>query len=1132
VTELFTVPITNVMIGVLVLLALSLLVLAWIAWRQPLLARIGIRNITRRPAQTLLIVIGLMLSTLIMSAAFSTGDTVGFSITNTVFEGLQETDVILAFDPDRAEAGAPQQLRDQDVEALRRALDGNPHVDGVTAGLDVAAPVVNLERRLSEPEARLVGLEATTSTAFGGVRDLDGNRLSVGDLAPTEVYVTEALAESVDVAQGGTVTIYFDNEPHAFQVRQVVRNQSGGASAIDSGGAAAVMSLQGARELASRPGEVDTIGISAVGGVRDSADEADALVDDLEAILEGGTIPAQVAITKNEIVEIANLAGSIFTSIFVVFGLFSIGAGLLLIFLIFVMLAAERRTEMGISRAIGMQRTHLTQAFIAEGMTYNVGSAAIGAALGVGVAYILIAVLRSIVAEEAGFDVAFHVSPTGLVIAYGLGVTLTFATVAFSSWRAANLNIVRAIRDLPEPNAFQGRNRSLGGLALAVVGVGWTLVWFALASMLVVIGVLVFGISLASYGLPFIALGALLAWYVYGAQRVNRQPRPGEGKRRVAILVLWWITFNVIGLVTWLLLKSRPWAQRHRNGGGWAVWMLVGGAVLTYLGGWVWGQAFAYTAGHTLAILAVAMLAVYFGAASRPAFTIAGLLLVWFWLLPQPFSLLFEEGKGWSDPIRGIMQTLGLPEPKRITGNIEMFFVSGISIIASATLVVIFNAQWFLALIALAGRALGGLMPAVRTAIAYPLAARFRTGMTLAMFGLVVFSLVVMASLNYNFTQIFLGDAGRAGFDVIVETNENNPIDDLAAALAEQGYEVDGDVTGIARLVGNGSEATEAGSSEEDALLRVRGADDAFLDLAELPMQLRAEGYPTDASVIEALRTDPTTAVIAASYLKVPGGGAFGPGAEDRFELSVTEADLRDTSWQPIEVTVRDPETGAGRQLRIVGVIDQQASSVILDIDSLITNESNVIETFDGGAVRTFLVTTSEGESNAIEVARDMESALLERGVQASSVHQLIQDVAAQSTSFQLLFEGFMGLGLVVGIAALGVIAFRTVVERRQQIGMLRAIGYTRRLVAISFFLESSFIALVGIAMGFFLGLALSYNLMTSPDFTGGTEVDFQVPWVRLAVIGVIAYGASALMTLLPARAASRVPVAEALRYE
>ena len=40
-----------------------------------------------------------------------------------------------------------------------------------------------------------------------------------------------------------------------------------------------------------------------------------------------------------------------------------------------------------------------------------------------------------------------------------------------------------------------------------------------------------------------------------------------------------------------------------------------------------------------------------------------------------------------------------------------------------------------------------------------------------------------------------------------------------------------------------------------------------------------------------------------------------------------------------------------------------------------------------------------------------------------------------------------MGLGLVVGVAALGVISARAVVERKQQIGILRAIGFRRRMI-------------------------------------------------------------------------------------
>jgi putative ABC transport system permease protein len=126
-----------------------------------------------------------------------------------------------------------------------------------------------------------------------------------------------------------------------------------------------------------------------------------------------------------------------------------------------------------------------------------------------------------------------------------------------------------------------------------------------------------------------------------------------------------------------------------------------------------------------------------------------------------------------------------------------------------------------------------------------------------------------------------------------------------------------------------------------------------------------------------------------------------------------------------------------------------------------------------------------------------------------------------------------MGLGLIVGIAALAVIASRAVVERRQQIGMLRAIGYQRSMVALSFLFESGFIAVSGILLGLGLGLSLAWVLFTSGEFGEDvSDIAFTVPWMELGIICGIAFVASMLMTYLPARSASKVPVAEALRYE
>jgi ABC-type antimicrobial peptide transport system permease subunit len=63
--------------------------------------------------------------------------------------------------------------------------------------------------------------------------------------------------------------------------------------------------------------------------------------------------------------------------------LFSVAAGVLLIILIFSMLAAERRPEMGMARALGAQRRQLIEQFLVEGAAYALLSGLIGAALGV-----------------------------------------------------------------------------------------------------------------------------------------------------------------------------------------------------------------------------------------------------------------------------------------------------------------------------------------------------------------------------------------------------------------------------------------------------------------------------------------------------------------------------------------------------------------------------------------------------------------------------------------------------------------------------------------------------------------------------------------------------------------------------
>ena len=161
--------------------------------------------------------------------------------------------------------------------------------------------------------------------------------------------------------------------------------------------------------------------------------------------------------------------------------------------------------------------------------------------------------------------------------------------------------------------------------------------------------------------------------------------------------------------------------------------------------------------------------------------------------------------------------------------------------------------------------------------------------------------------------------------------------------------------------------------------------------------------------------------------------------------------------------------------------------------------------------------------------AATIEAVLFQNGVETLNVKESIAEAqAAQKALFNLLI-GFMSLGLLVGIAALGVISARAVVERRHGIGVLRAIGFSPGMVQLSFLAETSFIAILGIGLG--LGLISSVELIDEMR-VDEPEVEFVLPWLKVILISVGAYFFSLLTTILPARQAASIAPAEVLRYE
>ena len=372
-------------------------------------------------------------------------------------------------------------------------------------------------------------------------------------------------------------------------------------------------------------------------------------------------------------------------------------------------------------------------------------------------------------------------------------------------------------------------------------------------------------------------------------------------------------------------------------------------------------------------------------------------------------------------------------------------------------------------------------------------------------------------------------EAATGGWDIRTQANIRNPIGDLTAAIEGEPTLDSADFEAIGGYTYLPVQARQIGAEERRwRFYAVRAADDELLSNLEDGVHLIAEGYgETSEDVWEALRENDRLAVVEALVVPTRDGGF-----EERifpFELEGFYYD--DDTMQPIEIEVREPRTGEVVTVTIIGVLDRSA-----DLFGQLGGGMYISRAGLDSAIpyeipfTTYNIRVAEGV-DPIETASQLDAAFPEYGLESRSLVEIAEESVAANKAFNYLFTGFMALGLMVGVASLGVISLRAVVERRQQIGVLRAIGYRRGLIQLSFLTESSFIVLLGVAIGIGLGAVISYNIVQEIQRDVDT-IRFDIPWIQIIVIIAIAYLFSLATTFLPARQASNIYPAEALRYE
>ncbi len=972
----------------LALLAIVGVVALAFAVSHRLAFRIALRNVRRGRGRTVLLILGLLVGTTIISGSLIVGSTVqALDVHYTYLGSGYVHESVSATAPSGGFAPFAYSVY-TDVAA---AATGQSLIAGVTPMVITTTQVYDRSTGIPETNLNLIASNPNQSANLGTFHSLSGDALP----GPTtgQVYVDEQTALALNATVGDALVVYGPH-PVELTLTAIVQDDLRGAfitAGLSPGNV--FLDLPTAQSLENLSGQINYIAVTNVGGQSGGIAHSSTVSAFLNATL--ASVPAAAGLSvqepmKNNIAA-AEQSGMSVQTIFLVLGLFSIVAGAMLIVGIFIMLAEERKGEMGMLRAVGMRRRELVFVYYFEGFVYAVGSALAGTLLGVAVGYLLTYTFSLLFASGALTSTAilqsFTVTTDDLVISYVAGFVLTLVTVAVASSRVSRLNIVQAIRDLPSPPPPRR--------------------WYTILGIL--------GVVLVLVGL------ALLVPNAQGTSDISI-PMLGGG-----------LTILGLGLVASRFVRNR------------------------------------------LAFSAVG----------------AGLLL---WAGVEPLHRL----------------VLGSAH----SGGIFIVFVEGILMVTGALLLYVFNSDLLIrGLLRLAGQG-GPGAPRARIGLSYPARRPGRTAINLTIFALVTFTMVAIAcfgaTLQANLNNTIATESGGYTFFGF----STQPIPQLPQVVANNST-LAAQFSVTVPVVSGAVEVDVPGSAPNpylDALYSAptnQSASASFYATSQFGFSSTWQGM-SSAAVYDELATNASVAIVDQTYAPVTSSVSSGPTAPHP-TLTVGQS-----------IYLRPPGSSTNLSVRVIGVMSQSA------ITGVWVNPQ-AASTLGYRSQDAFLLTVRPGASATL-AAQDAKRAFFPEGLVLFNIVQILQTSIASTEGVIGLLEIFVGLGLGVGIAAMGILALRAVVERRREIGMLRSMGFTQRDVLTTFVLEYSFTTLLGLAIGTVLGIWIVYDLSISPSAAASGVSFFALPVANIALILVAAYALAMLAIAVPSIRASRIPPADAVR--
>ncbi|UNK19204.1 ABC transporter permease [Paenibacillus sp. N3/727] len=413
---------------------------------------------------------------------------------------------------------------------------------------------------------------------------------------------------------------------------------------------------------------------------------------------------------------------------------------------------------------------------------------------------------------------------------------------------------------------------------------------------------------------------------------------------------------------------------------------------------------------------------------------------------------------------------------------------------------------------------LGSWRGMLKISLRYPLYYNRRTVLQLLMFSCVLFltcfSALFSETLGGRFGQFDPRNA-TGGFDRYALTSEQVTSERLKDKLEQSLY---GNAKGIQYTVIS-SMNLPFGYKQS-----LYGVTEDYGKLQTMRLKQRVPELASDQEAWSKVATDPEWIIVSDSLLKAIGQD-LSPG-----DLLITDGNsfrnrMGEENAKPFVI-----------RKQIAAIIEGHVNSVNYPTAQGIWVSSQSFDKEYSNHQSSRLLLFKEGENAGLTA----EWNALEKTLTAMNVHPLFdpQKVNEQSTGFFRvffgLFEGFNALAAFIGSMGLLILMLRAFAERRQQFGMLRAIGVSSTHIRHGFTLEGAVIAVLGVTIGVVIGTYGGY-LMVQAFMQDGKEMfsrePVSVPWSKLAVYYFGAILLTLLCTSIPARKAQKQSPAEAFRY-